>query len=207
MRDDAGRVQPELRDSPGTPNSLVKAAMVYLAAHHGSGHAGATDFARWQLRELAANDFAALPRDATWGIALSNLALSCETLGDADTAALLYPLLEPWAGRSLTALCYYNAGCGARFLGLLDAVLGRHAEAAARFEAALAVDARMEATAWRVHTAIDYARTLLPHLPEAERAHVTTLLRSAREDAARLGLTVPLRSADALLAGEQPAAH
>lgn len=203
MRDDAGRVQPELRDSPGTPNSLVKAAMVYLAAHHGSGHAGAADFARWQLRELAANDFAALPRDATWGIALSNLALSCETLGDADTAALLYPLLEPWAGRSLTALCYYNAGCGARFLGLLDAVLGRHAEAAARFEAALAVDTQMGASAWRVHTAIDYARTLLPHLPEAARTHVTTLLRGARDDAERLGLTVPLRSADALLAGAQ----
>ncbi len=196
LRDDVGKVQPELRDSPGTPNSLVKAAMIYLAAHHGSA-----DYARWQLRELAASDFAALPRDVTWGIALSNLALSCEILGDTEVAAQLYPLLEPWAGRSLTALCYYNAGCGARFLGLLDALLGRHAQAADRFETALAVDARMAAAAWRVHTAIDYARTLLPHLPSAEQARVTAMLRAARDDAERLGLTVPQRTAERLLAG------
>jgi DNA-binding winged helix-turn-helix (wHTH) protein/tetratricopeptide (TPR) repeat protein len=209
MRDDPGRVQPDLRDSPGSANSLVKAAMIYLAAHHGTA-----DYARWQLRELAANDFAALPKDATWGIALSNLAMSCETLGDTDTAATLHPLLAPWAGRSLTALCYYNAGCGARFLGLLDAVMGRHADAAAHFEAALQVDARMGATAWQVHTAIDYARTVLPHLPDrtraqqAARTRLATLLRTARDDAARLGLTVPRQRAEAVLdaqAGERRA--
>jgi hypothetical protein len=72
----------------------------------------------------------------------------------------------------------------------------------------------MGATAWQVHTAIDYARTVLPHLPDrtraqqAARTRLATLLRTARDDAARLGLTVPRQRAEAVLdaqAGERRA--
>ena len=54
----------------------------------------------------------------------------------------------------------------ARFLGILATAVGRHVDAAAHFEDALAIEARMAARPWLAHTQEEYAR----HAARARRS-------------------------------------
>lgn len=114
------------------------------------------DAAQQRMRELAMNDFARLPRDMTYGMALGSLARSCMLLRDTDTAQLLLRLLQPYAGRNITALCYYSTGSAARELGLLEATLGNIDAACEYFEVALRSSADMGHYLWRLDTAHSY---------------------------------------------------
>jgi hypothetical protein len=63
-----------------------------------------------------------LPADSNWLLAAAALADTCVTLGDADGAAELARLLEPWADRHVILNCY---GGGGAYWGPVAHHLGR----------------------------------------------------------------------------------
>ena len=119
----------------------------------GLGH---LERARTLLDELAADDFAALPRDAN-APASCALAAAVVALGNPAQATALAARLEPSAGRlpviARAAGCHFPVDY---YLGILEAAAGRAAAARARLERALAmaerIGARPAATAarWRL---------------------------------------------------------
>jgi DNA-binding CsgD family transcriptional regulator len=114
-----------------------------------------------EFEQLAANDFADIPRDARWVMCMAYLAEVCAFLGDARRAATLYRFLTPHDGYNLlvgpTAACF---GVAVRYLGLLAATMRRWDEAQRHFEDALAMNARMGAKPWLAHTPYAYAAML-----------------------------------------------
>jgi len=109
-----------------------------------TGHPGR---ARAELRHLAADDLAAVPRDPAWSFSLATLTLACHHLGEAEIAGLLHQRLEPYADRNVVtgrvgAICL---GPAAYFLGLLDLTRGLPEQALGRFQQAAAQAGRMQA--------------------------------------------------------------
>jgi DNA-binding CsgD family transcriptional regulator len=145
--------------------------------------------ARREFEHLAQHDFADLPRDGLWLSCMTYLAEICTFLGDAARAAILYPLLLPYAGRAIVVggqvACY---GAASRYLGMLAATMAHWQEAEQHFEEALTMNANMGARPWLAHTQYDYATMLLArHQPgDAERA--TALLQDALASTRELGM-------------------
>jgi hypothetical protein len=100
--------------------------------------AGRDDEAREQLeRMVAALD--EVPRNFFWLTTMTALAEASAKLGHAESAAVLYETLEPYA-RCIVQVGY--AGClgpVARVLGLLAAARGGREAAVSHLEAALAI--------------------------------------------------------------------
>jgi hypothetical protein len=119
------------------------------------GDAGA---AQRQLALLAADDFAAIPRDSVWLITLSHLAEVCAAVGDRRRAAVLDALFAPFADRVIGAgPGVASLGHGARYLALLAATLGRVDEALRHCAAARLAHERMGARPWLAYTLRDEA--------------------------------------------------
>jgi DNA-binding SARP family transcriptional activator/tetratricopeptide (TPR) repeat protein len=122
---------------------------------------GRLDQAREEFELLAAHDFADIPVDGDWLIAITLLADCSVALADAGRAAKLYELLAPYRDLNvvigLAAVCL---GSAAQYLGRLSATMGRPDEAAAQFERALAANERLKAPVCLAHTQLDYASLL-----------------------------------------------
>ncbi|MEA2166828.1 MAG: hypothetical protein QOF76_128, partial [Solirubrobacteraceae bacterium] len=164
--------------------------------------AGREDDAR---RELTAHDDVEhLRRDIQWPIVVTSLAEVYALLGEADRAARLYPLLEPFERRSVSASQVICMGSFARPLGQLAATFGDHARAAAHFELALEVNRRMRAAPWVADTQYWYARTLLA---QGDRDRASAQVTEALEIAGSLGMArklEQLREIQADLAATEP---
>jgi DNA-binding CsgD family transcriptional regulator len=161
--------------------------------------------ARELLDRLSAHDAAALPRDALWLGALAALAEACSLLEATEPAAALYRLAAPYADQVVVPAALPCAGSAQRMLALLADAAGERERAAAHYEAALEVHARLGARTWLAWTQHDYAR-LLAETGERERA--LTLNDAAQAAARRLGLERLARRARALdgrLRRERPA--
>ena len=90
------------------------------------------------------------------------LAEVCARLDVRAYAEKLYDLALPYAGLNImTSGGWVSVGAGARYLGLLAALLGRWEAARAHFEAALALNTAMGARPWLARTQHDYAAMLL----------------------------------------------
>lgn len=163
--------------------SLFQAGVIWALCE-----TGARDEARRRLQALIDTGFASLPRDATFPIALSNLVLSYGRLGVTAGAERLLELLRPYAGRTLTLLYYFPAGCPSRQLGVLAGLLGRWDESAAHFETALCVDRAMGARAWEAFALVEYARMLRAQAIPVARARAGRLLVQARDLARSIGM-------------------
>jgi hypothetical protein len=81
--------------------------------------------ARQALADLARDDFAAVPFDAEWLYGLSLLAETAVLLEDADTSAVLYRLLLPWADLNAVDHPEGIRGSVSRYLGLLATTMGQ----------------------------------------------------------------------------------
>jgi DNA-binding CsgD family transcriptional regulator len=145
--------------------------------------------ARAVFEDLAADDFASLPRDARWSTCLVYLAEVCAALGDAANAAVLYRYLLPWDGHNVIlgggTGCWGSSG---RFLGLLAATMARWTDAERHFADALAMNERMGSAAALAHTRHDFAAMLLARRFSGDRERAAALLRLAQESAETLGL-------------------
>ena len=125
--------------------------------------------ARDIFEQLAADDFAGIPRDAMWASCIAYLIEVCAFLRDAQRAATLYRLLLPYAQRHIVAGGYIACfGSASRYLGLLATTMGRWEEATAHFEDALAMNTR-GAKPWLAHTQYAYAQMLLTRCSAANR--------------------------------------
>ena len=150
---------------------------------------GMTDEAQAELTAFCERDLPRLARDALGVAALAYLTDASAALGDGESAARLYPELEPHGGRPLLVghlvACFGSAD---RFLGKLAATTGDRALAAKHFEAALELDSRMGATLWLAHTRFDYGELLRSEAGPDDRRRAAELLGLVAESAATLGL-------------------
>jgi tetratricopeptide (TPR) repeat protein len=148
---------------------------------------GRPDEAREIIDSFAADDFRGLPLDGIWLGAVAYLSEAAAALGDATHAAALHALLEPYADRNVVvgwaSVC---TGSASRYLGLLADLLGRRDEAIERLEAALAMNEKMRARPWVVHTQIDLARVLAQS--DADRERASELFEAALAEARELGM-------------------
>ena len=148
---------------------------------------GRADEARELLDAFAADRFRGLPEDGIWLGAVGYLAETAAALGDATHAQALHDLLVPYADRNVAigwaSTC---AGSASRHLGLLADLLGRRDEAIERLETALAMNERMRARPWVVHTQLALAAVLAQAPADRERA--TALHESSLVEARQLGM-------------------
>ena len=134
----------------------------------------------------------------------ARLAAASWELGDAEYAAILYDLLEPYAGRHITLPDARSHGSCDRYLGQLACLLGRYDSADAHFEDAHRMHDRMGARAWAAHGRADHGRMLLERGRAADRHRAGALLASARAAFRSLGMEVFAGRAAALLPEPPP---
>lgn len=155
--------------------------------------------ARAELETLAADDFAAVPRDGLWVTCLAYLTEVCAALGDAEHAGSLYRHLLPYSGRNVvagtTVACY---GAADRFLGLLAGTRGEAQAAVRHFEAALELDGQTGARTWLAHTRYDYAALRLAGGETHDPVAAARLLDESRTIANALGMAGLCRKIEAL---------
>src|SRR5256712_2504674 len=171
------------------PRSYVPAAML-LRCHRifSWSETGRTAEARRDLRALAKDGFA-LPRDGGWLVYMSLLAAVAAQLNDRASAARLYELLLPYAGRlGIVGAGLACWGSISSYLGLLASALGRVAEATRHFEDAAKVHERIGARPFLAWTQLSHARLLLTCDAGARSSEATALLASALATARELGM-------------------
>jgi tetratricopeptide (TPR) repeat protein len=167
---------------------------------------GREDEARRAFGELAAADFAKLPRDGEWLFSLSVLAEAAARLEDGDRAAILYQLLHPYAQLNASTSGAVAVGSVARYLAILATTTSRWDDAARHFEDALELNARMGARPWLAHTQRDYARMLIARNAPGDREKAQLLLSQALKTYEELGMQTAPASASALTLDSRPAA-
>lgn len=109
---------------------------------------GAEDEAARELQSLAVDRFASIPFDEEWDVSVCLLAQAAARLGDVESAATLYDLLLPYAGRVTFSYPEVSVGPVARYLGLLASAVGRNQDASRHFEEAIAISEAIGARSW-----------------------------------------------------------
>lgn len=125
------------------------------------GEAGREAEARSELGVVAARDFAGIPRDNLWLLAMALSSEACARLGDAERARVAYELLAPFADRNAVGPNSIYAGPVPRYLGLLAATAGDLDAAEEHFATAWERAKRVGARALVMRTRIDHAQMLL----------------------------------------------
>jgi DNA-binding CsgD family transcriptional regulator len=159
--------------------------------------------ARAEVERLAAGDLTPVPRNTAWSFSLALLAYACHHLGDAELAAKLHGLLEPYADRNIATgrfggLCL---GPAAYFLGLLDLTLGCPEVAVRRFAQAAALAERMQARPMVAMSREGQARALLALGRPGDRSQARALLQEAVATAQQFGIHGLGERAGVLLGG------
>jgi tetratricopeptide (TPR) repeat protein len=144
--------------------------------------------ARDAFETLAAKGLANLPFDEEWLISLGLLTETASILGDAERAAVLYPMLLPYGDRVAVSYPEISTGSVARYLGLLTATMERWDDAERHFENALETNGRIGARPWLAHTQEDYARMLLTRGLPGDEQRALELLAHARRSYRSLGM-------------------
>jgi tetratricopeptide (TPR) repeat protein len=149
------------------------------------------DSARRHFDRLAASDFADVPRDEAWLMAVSVAAEACAYLDDQRRAETLYDLLAPYADLLVSHQTMRV------YLGSMEYVLGRLAEtrgererAATHYEAAMESSWRIGARPHLARIECAYARMLLDadSISSGERGRARELLARAEVTARELGM-------------------
>jgi DNA-binding SARP family transcriptional activator len=141
--------------------------------------------ARTAFEGLAGDNFAALPLDEEWLLAMALLADACAFLDDTERAAVLYGRLERYGHRMVVGPIEVALGSAARPLGKLAATLGRPEQAAFWFEHAAVENERVGAKPWAAHAELDHARLLLA---QGEREAAEALIEKAAASYRSLGM-------------------
>jgi class 3 adenylate cyclase len=118
--------------------------------------------AREYFEKLAVEDFANVPDDVNFLITIALAAYTARFLGDARRAEILYRILMPYKGLTITvndgALC---AGSASLSLGELSATMSRWDEAEAHYVEAITMNERIGARPWLARSRLRYAEMLL----------------------------------------------
>ncbi len=139
------------------------------------------------LEDLAARDFAAVPRDIAYLNTLANLAEAAARIAHRGHAERLYALLSPYAGYNTPNGMMVYMGMVDHYLGLLAACLGRDEEAEQHFRVALELEREMGTRPWVARTLYAQARWLCRRPePDLERGHDVT--QACIDEAEALGM-------------------
>ena len=149
---------------------------------------GRREEARKELEQLAAHDFADLPRDLTWFVTVALLAELCTLLDDRPRARLLYALLAPYEGRNVVSIGAAYIGPVARYLGLLAMTIGEDERALGHLETARSAAQRIGARPNAVLAALDAAEVLARRGAPGDAQRGATLVEGVGEEAARIGM-------------------
>ena len=148
-----------------------------------------------EARELVlAEDFATVPWDQTWSVAMFFWAEVCSRLQLVDRAGELYDLLVPFSGQLVANVGQVYASI-AWTLGTLATAMERNEQAEIHFAAAAEIEDRLGAPLLlaRTHVGWAYALTVRSRPDDLERAR--HLLDQAEETAGRLDAGLVAREA------------
>ena len=157
---------------------LVRCSLAMLAAE-----AGDEAIAREHFEILAQDSFSGIPRDANWLMGMWAVAQTAAALRDAERAAVLYKMLEPFADRWVTAtvsICFGPVGYA---LGALATTLKQFDDAERHLSAALETAETLKMPFIRALTARHYAAMLLARGAHGDRERAATFI----EDVVRFG--------------------
>ncbi|MBO0728851.1 MAG: AAA family ATPase, partial [Acidimicrobiaceae bacterium] len=156
---------------------------------------GRLDQAGERLDLLAADDFAAIPRDWAFPLAVRYLPELCAQLDDSRRAAQLLPVVEPYRGQLLVVTIGTSIESAAdRSLGQLYALLGRFDDASRHFDAAFQLETGMGFAPLAARTRFWHGR-LMAQSGRGDRRRCRSLLEDASRAAAELGMATLQRQA------------
>ena len=162
---------------------------------------GMLDDARRIFNRIAEQDFRAICRDDMYVTCLVFCAETCCTLADAERAATLYELLQPYAGQTAnhpTAVCF---GAAELYLAMLACTANWPDRAIAHFDHAISLNRTMRAWPWLARTLFRHGAFLVARQTDAERRVGLQQLREAEHLARRIGMTRLIDDIDTLLHG------
>jgi tetratricopeptide (TPR) repeat protein len=155
--------------------------------------------ARAEFERLSASAFTTIPFDQNWLMCMGLLAEVCTGLSDAHRAEQLQALIAP-----VRSLAVVHAGVGnymapvTHYLGMLATLRSCWDDAAAYFEAALEMNARMHARPWSAWTQYEYAAMLQARDRPGDVAQARDLVARALDTARQLDMPRLLERAAAL---------
>ena len=150
------------------------------------------------FRELAPDDFAAIPRDMFWFTAIALLGETCALIGDTEQAAVLYRLLQPHSERMVQVTQAANLGSTHRFLALLSAACGDLGAAEHHFETALQVNRPLRPVVALMRR--EYAEMLIARDQDGDRTRAEALLRQTLREAQEGGMSQLISRVESRLA-------
>ena len=194
-----GELLPAVEESVRANPSLIafRAALAAARAELGD-HEGA----REHVDVLAVDDFAAIYPGQTWVISLALLTEACALLGDGDRAAALGQRLASRSGR----LVFASGGLACigpvdRYVAIAAAAAGRFHDAEPAFEAALALERRLDLPPAEARTRLWYARQLAARGDTEGSREMAT---ASHDLAARLGMAGVAAAASQLCSPREP---
>lgn len=175
-------------------NPAWRAALAFLYAETGRGVEARREFER-----LAAGDFAALPRDHNWIVAIAFCSQVAAFLGDRPRAQLLFDLLRPYAGRCCVVVPgLVLVSAVDQNLGVLATVLGYFEDAERYFVAARDWYERIGARPLLAHVQREFAAMLLLRRAHGDDQKAADLLREAGSTFIKLGMTTHAKRLETL---------
>ena len=160
---------------------------------------GRREDAQREFDQVAAHDFATLPRDTSWVVTMANLAYVCSYINDVRRAAILYDQLLPYAPRQcVIGGAAIGTGSILRFLGILATTLSRWEDAVAHFEGALLMNARIGAIPFGALTQQEYGAMLLKRGEPGDREKAHQILDQALAIGKEIGMQGLIRDVNAL---------
>ena len=138
------------------------------------------------------------PRDNNWLPAIIYLSVAAYMVRDTDSGAVLYQLLEPFAGRYAIAGANHF-GAVSRYAGLMATLLERWDVAQDEFERAIEMNIKLEAWPHLAHCRHEYAEMLLQRGGPADHERAHDLLEGAIDAYRELGIVADRVRAEATL--------
>jgi class 3 adenylate cyclase len=158
------------------------------------------ELAREHLHTLAADDFAMVPRDILWPVAVAGIARAAAMADELEIAARAYDYMLPF--RHIIALTGQSAEQPIAFsLGTAAAALGRFDEAESLFAESIDVSTRVGAPTYVAVTEVQWAQVLLDPRGPHDVARARELATSALATAESLGLGRVAELANRVLRG------
>lgn len=159
------------------------------ALAHLHAEVGHEQQARTVFLELAADRFAAVPRDPQWLLAMTLVPEVARFLADAEHAAVLHDLLLPHARLNVLFPPELVTGSVSGPLGVAAEAAGRWDAATRHLEDAIAHNSRMGALPAMARAQHDLARALLTRGARDDRARAGELIASALATAEELAMS------------------
>ena len=193
-----GEAEAVLRDvvaaSPELP--AIRAALALLLAE-----TGRIEEATALFDEVAGDDLADLPVEASTMVAFGFCAELCAVLGDLPRAEQLSGVLAPYPDQIAVWAVGLGIGSVAHFLGRLAQATGEHGRAVEYLLAAVADGERIGAPTWSARSRSELGRVLLARGEAADHERAVRLLEAAAAAACELGLGLVARRSRAPLDG------